>query len=123
MSTVEYDITNTADLQQAEEAMRMGELENMRPLPRISVHAFCESEELQRVMERCGNDRRLSKVSLRITSGGIAAAANMFASAPTPNLIILETRASSAGDAMFTSTPTALTQSSTTASSERARRV
>ncbi|MFK0332554.1 CpaE family protein [Rhizobium sp. NPDC090275] len=97
MSTVEYDITNTADLQQAEEAMRMGELDNMRPLPRISVHAFCESEELQRVMERCGNDRRLSKVSLRITSGGIAAAANMFASAPTPNLIILETRASSAG--------------------------
>jgi pilus assembly protein CpaE len=96
MSTVEYDIKNIADLQQAEEAMRLGELENMRPLPRISVHAFCESEELQRVMERCGNDRRLSKVSLRITSGGIAAAANMFASAPTPNLIILETRANSA---------------------------
>ena len=33
----------------------------------------------------------MAKVSLRINSGGIAAAANMFAAAPTPNLIILET--------------------------------
>lgn len=96
MSTVEYEIKNTTELRNAEEAMRMGELENMRPLPRISVHAFCESESLQRVMERCSNDRRMSKVSLRITSGGTAAAANMFASAPTPNLIILETKANTA---------------------------
>ncbi len=97
MSTVEYEIKNTAELRNAEEALRMAELENMRPLPRISVHAFCESDELLRVIERCGNDRRMSKVSLRITSGGIAAAANMFATAPTPNLIILETKAGSAG--------------------------
>lgn len=96
MSTVDYEIKNTSELRQAEEAVRMGELENMRPLPRISVHAFCESEGLQRVMERCANDRRMSKVSLRITSGGTAAAANMFSSAPTPNLIILETRANPA---------------------------
>ncbi len=96
MSTVDYEIKNTSELRHAEEAMRMGELENMRPLPRISVHAFCESEELQRLMERCANDRRMSKVTLRITSGGTAAAANMFSSAPTPNLIILETRANPA---------------------------
>ncbi|MEK1871715.1 MAG: CpaE family protein [Rhizobium altiplani] len=96
MSTVEYEIKNTTELRNAEDAVRMAELENMRPLPRISVHAFCESEELQRVMERCSHDRRMSKVSLRITSGGIAAAANMFATAPTPNLIILETRTISA---------------------------
>ena len=96
MSTVEYEIKNTTELRNAEDAIRMAELENMRPLPRISVHAFCESEELQRVMERCSHDRRMSKVGLRITSGGIAAAANMFATAPTPNLIILETRAGAA---------------------------
>ena len=96
MSTFEYEIKNTTELRNAEDAVRMAELENMRPLPRISVHAFCESEELQRVMERCSHDRRMSKVSLRITSGGIAAAANMFATAPTPNLIILETRTVSA---------------------------
>ncbi|WP_028745549.1 AAA family ATPase [Rhizobium mesoamericanum] len=97
MSTVEYEIKNTTELRNAEEAIRMAELENMRPLPRISVHAFCESEELQRVMERCSQDRRMSKVGLRITSGGIAAAANMFATAPTPNLIILESKVGAAG--------------------------
>lgn len=96
MSTVEYEIKNTTELRNAEDAIRMAELENMRPLPRISVHAFCESEELQRVMERCSHDRRMSKVGLRITSGGTAAAANMFATAPTPNLIILETKAGAA---------------------------
>ncbi len=96
MSAVDYEIKNTTELRNAEEAVRMAELENMRPLPRISVHAFCESEGLQDAMERCGNDRRMSKVSLRITSGGIAAAANMFQTTPTPNLIILETRANAA---------------------------
>ncbi|MDL2406672.1 CpaE family protein [Rhizobium calliandrae] len=91
MSAIDYDIKQAAV--EAGDAPRVGDLENMRPLPRISVHAFCESEQLQQVMDRCANDRRMSKVSLRITSGSTAAAANMFASTPTPNLIILETRA------------------------------
>ncbi|MBB4567730.1 AAA family ATPase [Rhizobium leucaenae] len=91
MSAINYDIRKPEV--EAEDAPRTGDLENMRPLPRISVHAFCESEQLQQVMDRCANDRRMSKVSLRITSGSTAAAANMFASTPTPNLIILETRA------------------------------
>ncbi|WP_434711835.1 CtpF protein [Rhizobium sp. YTUHZ045] len=95
MSTIEYEIRNPSELRHAEEAVRMADLETMRPLPRISVHAFCESEPLQHVMERCANDRRMAKVSMRITSGGIAAAANMFAGIPTPNLIILETKANS----------------------------
>lgn len=92
MSAIDYDIRPTAA---AEDAPRTGDIENMRPLPRISVHAFCESEQLHQVMDRCANDRRMSKVNLRITSGSTAAAANMFASTPTPNLIILETRANS----------------------------
>ncbi|MDC7746325.1 MULTISPECIES: AAA family ATPase [Rhizobium] len=96
MSAIEYEIKNPSELRHAEEAVRMADLENMRPLPRISVHAFCESEALQQVMERCANDRRLAKVSMRITSGGIAAAANMFSGAPTPNLIILETKSNAA---------------------------
>lgn len=95
MSAIDYEFKDPAG-RPADEAVRPGDLENMRPLPRISVHAFCESEVLQQLMERCGNDRRMAKVSLRITSGGTAAAANMFASAPTPNLIILETRANAA---------------------------
>ncbi len=90
MSTVDYTIERAAD-GAAEEAVRPVELEALRPLPRISVHAFCESEAMVRTMERCAQDRRMAKVSLRTSSASIAAAANMFASAPTPNLLILET--------------------------------
>jgi pilus assembly protein CpaE len=92
MSTVDYTFKNDA-ADEADDAIRPAELEAMRPLPRISVHAFCESEAMLRTMERCAQDRRLAKVSLKISSASIAAAANMFASAPTPNLLILETSA------------------------------
>ncbi|MGD9481384.1 AAA family ATPase [Shinella sp. G-2] len=91
MSTVDYDFKNEAMQDQADETVRPTDIESVRPLPRISVHAFCASEAMLRTMERCGQDRRLAKVSLRISSASITAAANMFASAPTPNLLILET--------------------------------
>ena len=91
MSTVDYTFKNEAMQEQADESVRPTDIEAVRPLPRISVHAFCESEAMLRTMERCGQDRRLAKVSLRISSASITAAANMFASAPTPNLLILET--------------------------------
>ena len=90
MNTIDYSIGPEA-AERGEEAARPADLETVRPLPRISVHAFCESEAMARTMERCGQDRRLSKVSLRISSASIAAAANTFAGAPTPNLLILET--------------------------------
>lgn len=92
MSTIEYRIETGAELGDlAFDAVQSSDLEQVRPLPRISIHAFCESEAMQRLMERCGQDRRMAKVSLRINSGGIDAAANMFATVSTPNLIILET--------------------------------
>ncbi|AOF90791.1 CpaE family protein [Sinorhizobium sp. RAC02] len=90
MSTINYTIERPAE-EHPDEAVLPTELEAVRPLPRISVHAFCESEAMLRTMERCSQDRRMSKASLRISSASITAAANMFASAPTPNLLILET--------------------------------
>ena len=83
MSAVEYEIRMQDDLAPPEPS-RPSDMESLRPLPRISVHAFCESDALHRVMERLGQDRRMSKVNLRVTSGGSAAAANMFATAPPP---------------------------------------
>ena len=94
MSAINYDIrTSGSDEAFGEEAERGIEMESLRPLPRISIHAFCESEAMQRMIDRMGRDRRLAKVNLRVTSGSVAAAANMFSSTPTPNLIILETDA------------------------------
>lgn len=91
MSAIDYKIeTGTSEADNLAETARF-DVDHLRPLPRISVHAFCETEGLQRVMERCGQDRRMGKVTLRVNSGSIAAAANMFSSTPTPNLIILET--------------------------------
>jgi pilus assembly protein CpaE len=92
MSTIDYKIeTASGQPDGYADAVRPSDVDQLRPLPRISVHAFCETEAVQRTMERCGQDLRMSKVSLRINSGSIAAAANMFSTAPTPNLIILET--------------------------------
>jgi pilus assembly protein CpaE len=92
MNAVEYGI-KTADEPAAEVQTRPGDLDQMRPLPRISVHAFCETESMYGLMEKLAQDRRMGKVSFRINQGSIQAAANMFASTPTPNLILLETSA------------------------------
>ncbi|RYD91571.1 MAG: CtpF protein, partial [Sphingomonadales bacterium] len=93
MSAVEYGIKSGEDEPEAEIQTRPGDLDHLRPLPRISIHAFCDSEGMFTVMEKLAQDRRMAKVSFRITQGSTQAAANMFSSAPTPNLIILETGA------------------------------
>jgi pilus assembly protein CpaE len=94
ISTVNYDMKGDVSREDLGDQQPSGvELEQVRPLPRISIHAFCESDVVHRVIDKMGRDRRMAKVNLRVTSGGTAAAANMFASAPTPNLIILETDA------------------------------
>lgn len=92
MSTVEYGIEPVATDEQFEEhTVESVEIDQIRPLPRISIHAFCESEDVLRLMDRCSRDRRMAKVTFKINHGSIAAAASMFATAATPNLIILET--------------------------------
>lgn len=70
-----------------------------RPVPRISIHAFCESPATTALLEKASVDRRLSKTHLTIHMGGIAKAVDQFQSASTPNLIILETLA--AGSEIF----------------------
>jgi pilus assembly protein CpaE len=94
MSAVNYTISSLqlSDERAMDEAPPAA-LSNLRPLPRISIHAFCESEPMLRMMEQMARDRRMAKVNMRITAGGTEAAANMFAGSPTPNLIILETDA------------------------------
>jgi pilus assembly protein CpaE len=92
MNAVEYGI-NSGEEPAAEVQTRPGDLDQLRPLPRISVHAFCETESMYALMEKLAQDRRMAKVSFRINQGSIQAAANMFASTPTPNLILLETSA------------------------------
>ncbi|MBL0372713.1 CpaE family protein [Rhizobium sp. KVB221] len=93
MNAVEYGINRGEDEPEAEAQIRPGDLDHLRPLPRISIHGFCETESMYSLFDKLAHDRRMAKVSFRVNQGSIQAAANMFASAPTPNLILLETSA------------------------------
>jgi pilus assembly protein CpaE len=61
------------------------------PVPRISVQAFCETDETAAVVLAAGGDRRFGKAHLTVKMGGAAAAIEAYHSMPTPNVIILET--------------------------------
>jgi pilus assembly protein CpaE len=63
-----------------------------RPVPRISIHAFCEFPDTGAALERAGTDRRLSKAHLTVQLGGVQAAVDHYQGQVTPNLLIVETR-------------------------------
>ncbi len=62
-----------------------------RPIPRISIQAFCDDLRVAEAVEHAGLDRRLAKAHLSVHMGGIAAAIAHFAESPTPNLIVIDT--------------------------------
>ncbi|AWL91857.1 MULTISPECIES: AAA family ATPase [Bradyrhizobium] len=64
--------------------------EHIAPAPRVSVQAFCETVETAAAVQSAGEDRRLGKAHLKIQMGGMAAATEAYRSAPTPNVIVLE---------------------------------
>src|SRR5579863_1410663 len=63
-----------------------------RPVPRISIHAFCEFPDTGASLQRAGADRRLSKAHLTVQLGGINAAVEHYNGQVTPNLLIVETK-------------------------------
>lgn len=67
-------------------------LNDLRPIPRISIQAFCETEAVASPLERAALDRRMAKAHLKVHMGGIATAIEFYQQAQTPNLIIVESR-------------------------------
>ncbi|MGI9521019.1 MAG: AAA family ATPase, partial [Hyphomicrobiaceae bacterium] len=63
-----------------------------RPVPRISIQAFCESQEIAEVIQQAAEDRRLSKTHISVHMGGGTAALAHYQASPTPNLIVIESR-------------------------------
>jgi pilus assembly protein CpaE len=61
-----------------------------RPIPRISIQAFCENAAMTEIVQIAAEDRRLAKVHVSVHMGGIEAAVVHFQQNPTPNLIIVE---------------------------------
>ncbi|MFN3958362.1 MAG: CpaE family protein [Parvularculaceae bacterium] len=70
-----------------------------RPVPRISIHAFCETPETTALLERAAVDRRLAKTHMTMHMGGLPKAVDHFQSASTPNLILIE--ALDGGETLF----------------------
>ncbi|MEZ5841255.1 MAG: CpaE family protein [Hyphomicrobiales bacterium] len=67
---------------------------DVRPVPRISLQAFCDTNEIYAVIEAASADRRFAKVHVKAHMGGIPAAVEFYGSAPTPNVIVVECRLS-----------------------------
>jgi pilus assembly protein CpaE len=89
MNNLAYDST----LEHGDAAQQdIAAMHALRPVPRISVQAFCETEGIANPIERAGEDRRMSKAHLKVHMGGLATAVEFYQTAPTPNLIILESR-------------------------------
>ncbi len=64
--------------------------ERARPIPRISIQAFCQDQRTAECLQSASGDRRLAKAHVSVHLGGTAAALANFQDAPTPNLIIIE---------------------------------
>ena len=77
---------------EAESGESFGAAPHERPVPRISIDAFCEFPDTQAALERAASDRRLSKAHLNVQMGGVDGGVSYFGSHPTPNLLIVETR-------------------------------
>lgn len=82
--------TQEDDLHDGEEAF--GAAPHERPVPRISIHAFCEFPDTGAALQRAAADRRLGKAHVTIQLGGIQGAVDHYTGQITPNLLIVETR-------------------------------
>ena len=69
------------------------DIRDIRPLPRLNIDAFCETEAGLSVLQACSQDRRLTRTRWQIRSGGINTALEAYHSTSTPHLIILESAA------------------------------
>ena len=87
MSNLAYDLTQEPMTEDEVAAMQA-----FRPLPRITIQAFCETEAVSTVIDRSGTDRRMAKTHLKVHMGGIETAIGFFRGAATPNLLILESK-------------------------------
>lgn len=67
-----------------------------RPVPRISIQAFCEFPDTTAVLQQAATDRRLSKAHFNVRSGNVTDAVSFFSQNQTPNVLIIETRSQGA---------------------------
>ena len=67
-----------------------GRSDRARPIPRISIQAFCEEVGTAEAVQVAADDRRLAKAHVSVHMGGIEAGVAHYQESPTPNLIVVE---------------------------------
>lgn len=82
-----------------EDEVAKGAMSEVRPIPRITIQAFCETDAVRQTLEMAAGDRRMSRAHVSVNTGGIHGAVDYYGTAPTPNLIIIES--SSTGDSLM----------------------
>ena len=85
-------MSNLAYEMDGEESQGAARPVDARPIPRITIQAFCDTPEIAGTIETAATDRRMARAHVKVHAGGIAAAAEFYRSAPTPNLILVESR-------------------------------
>jgi pilus assembly protein CpaE len=68
--------------------------DQIAPIPRITIQAFCETNETASAVNYAASDRRMLKTHVKVHMGGLSAAVEAFRESPTPNLIIIESHGS-----------------------------
>jgi len=63
------------------------------PVPRVAIHAFCESQSLNALIQSAAQDRRMDKAAVKTNTGGVEAALAAYREEQTPNVIVLEASA------------------------------
>lgn len=63
-------------------------------IPRIVIHAFCDSAETAAAIEKAASDRRMARAHVVVHMGGVSAAFAVYQQAPTPDLVIIESASS-----------------------------
>lgn len=62
-------------------------------VPRVDIHIYCDNQQTGQVMQVAAADRRMTRAHVTVQLGGIAAAAQVYQTQPTPGVLIVETHA------------------------------
>jgi len=73
--------------------------EGEKPLPSISVHAFCDRQETAQCINETTRDWRMRRTNMKIYMGGLPAAIDFYHKETTPSLIVIES--GMRGDELF----------------------
>lgn len=92
MSNLNQSEAALAEIDEREEEIRPDQVHEVRPVPRITIQAFCESEVVAQTLESAARDRRMARAHVKVHMGGVTAAVDFYQSAPTPNLVVVESR-------------------------------